>query len=657
MTKKPQSTGKSKHRNELWRIESESDFKRFVSRVHTHLRDSDGNSSIIERFDEISKLIVLKMDRGEILSPISVDDITLKDAKRIRDAYKDFISNLPFATPEKYAKINLPDSSLIGLAKFVGKFDIILDSSDLKGLLYEEIVKNTFEKGDNQQFFTPSVIVDFMCSFMSPHYKGEVCDPASGTGGFLINLLKREHPFTSFTAFEIDERLAWTTGLNMHMHDPSKPFQSKYLPDGGSLGAAGRNHLNSFDMIFTNPPFGSDYSEADELDNYVLGKGKKSRRRGVLFIERCLEMLREGGHLAIIIDNGVLNGPNNKDVRKLLLQKSELLAVIELPESAFQPYASVQASIIFLKKVNTPNQSYSTYFAKAENVGRKLNGDEDLIYNDDGQACLNSDFPLILEKWMEILSSQQNLKEDFCYTADIHSTFNMDSHDQFRIDYPFHHFSRYDVRKQIDKHTELLLPLSDVCCQISDSLSPAKELPDQTILYTGLAEIEQNSDLMYQVETATNSLKSYVKGYCRDDILFSRMRPYLRKCSKSNFDSFGYCSAECIVLRVNKINNSYIIDPDLLSAILRSDFVYGQIVHLVSGIGRPRISSKELMKVMIPIPISSNSQLAKKRYHDDMEKIAKLQQDSKRLYQEAEGLRHQATNTIVNISLGEQNEL
>ena len=81
-----------------------------------------------------------------------------------------------------------------------------------------------------------------------------------------------------------------------------------------------------------------------------LGRGRQSRRRGILFIERCWELLRPGGLLAIIIDEGVLNLSHADDVRSYVLQHFDIGAVVSLPESAFQPYASVNASILLMRK-------------------------------------------------------------------------------------------------------------------------------------------------------------------------------------------------------------------------------------------------------------------------------------------------------------------
>src|SRR5207248_7136490 len=113
--------------------------------------------------------------------------------------------------------------------------------------------------------------------------------------------------------------------------------------------------------------------------HFELGKDRSSRRRGVLFIERCLETLRPGGVLAIVLDDSVLNGPANADTRRLVLRWSDPFAVVGLPETAFMPYAAVKASVLFLQKKGGRGPSMvrpgGVFFARAEAVGRKPNGD------------------------------------------------------------------------------------------------------------------------------------------------------------------------------------------------------------------------------------------------------------------------------------------
>src|SRR5437763_9019389 len=102
-------------------------------------------------------------------------------------------------------------------------------------------------------------------------------------------------------------------------------FDVQHVPGAGSLGPQVRRYFGRVDAILTNPPFGSDLSDRDVLGGFELGKSRTSRRRGVLFVERCLDPLRPGGSLAIDLDDGVPNGPSNADARRLILERADPL--------------------------------------------------------------------------------------------------------------------------------------------------------------------------------------------------------------------------------------------------------------------------------------------------------------------------------------------
>ena len=630
------------------KLSTEQDIKRFISKIHRLIRDLDANSNIVDRFDELSKLLFLKLHSDISISTEMESSSTY--AEKVRNEYKNKLSELPINTPDKFFQINLNDNSLYSIGKFMEKFIFADISSDLKGIAYEEMIKDTFNKGDNQQYFTPDVIVDFMCKAIGDLVDGTVCDPASGTGSFLIKLIKEASRAEKFIALEIDERLSWVSALNLQLHG-CRSFESNCLKDGGSLGSAAEKYFGKIDSIITNPPFGSDFSDVEELSKYSIGKGRSSRRRGALFIERCLSLLRDGGWLAIIIDDSVLNSPNNEDVRKYILNNAEIHAVVSLPHTTFMPYATVHASILILKKALTPNLKCVTFFAKSEKIGKKPNGSADYIYSSDGSETLNSDLADILSKWFLFNERRSVDSSENIFSANVNTIFNSDDDHMHRIDFAYHHPSRSLVKNAIIHHADKLVRLDSICDKLTGSITPSKDAPDETILYTGLTHIGSNSDICYQVRTATNSLKSLVKKYEQDDILFSRMRPELRKAVAIDFREGGYCSSECIVLRIKDNLGDSAITPHLLAAILRSDFVYGQIVHLIAGIGRPRISVKELNKVMIPMPNKNNLELLTKEYHSAMVSQKKLSEKANAMLAKAEELKSRSTNGLVEKAL------
>ena len=575
-----------------------------VSRLHRIIRDSDSNSNIIERFDELTKLLFLKLQTEET-DPDLFARVTQESetdyAARIRRSYRDIAERHASYVPAAFRALRAGDQTLIACSGALAQVTFHNVGFDLKGLAYEEMIRNTFDKNDNQQFFTPPQVVEFMVEMMTPVLRGDICDPAAGTGGFLIQVLKSELPYASLTALEIDERLAWVAATNLLAHGGHE-IDVSCLRDGGTLGLGAEPLRERFDVILTNPPFGSDFTDATLLETYQLGRNRTNRRRGILFLERCHQLLKPGGRAAIVIDEGVLNGSSTEDVRSFLTENFDIEGIVSLPDDAFLPYASVSASVLFLHKPKKRQTKASTFFARAERIGRKSNGDDDIIYADDGGSRLNSDLPEIVNLYRTFAHDGIVPPTDIAYSTNIRSNF-AEEPGGFRLDFRYHHPSRRKSRERLALTAGTLLPLADLCEERNQPLIPSTELEDQMITYTGLAHIESRTGVSRQIPTPANSLKSAVKRYEPGDILFAKMRPNLRKVALMDGADGGYTSAECIVLTVRKNESGEPrLDPLLLSALLRSDLVYGQIMHLIAGIGRPRLSSQDLRRVMVPVP-------------------------------------------------------
>jgi type I restriction-modification system DNA methylase subunit len=557
--------------------------------------------------------------------------------------------------PPKFATIQLSDAAISAVGEILAGSDFSNASQDIKGLAYEEMIRNTFDKGDNQQFFTPAPIVEFLVAALADRMRNAVvCDPASGTGGFLVEVIKANVSPSQVIGFEIDERRAWVTVINLFVHGAEAPQCYCYL-DGGTLGSAALEHKETLDVIVTNPPFGSDFADQPALSRFVLGQGKQSRRRGILFIERCLELLRPGGWLGIVIDEGVLSLPSAADVRQLILQKAELIAVVSLPETAFMPYASVNTSILILRKADRPSQSQLTFYAKAENVGRKPNGDVDTVYLDDGTSRPNSDLPEILSAWRTFMKSGTLERQtDSIFLSNPKTWDAQTVATDTRLDFQFHHPSRIAAENALESCAYPLRSLGEICEVRNETYVPSVDFQDQVIPYTGLAHIEAHTGHALQVPTPANSLTSGVRRYQAGDILFARMRPSLRKVALIEFAAAGFASAECVVLGVKKDKaGRAIVDPYLLAELLRSDYSFGQIIHLIAGIGRPRINLKDLLSMKIPIPPHEHQAAIRQALGSLQEKYTALRLEAKRLSEAAKRLEADATATVAQSFLGQ----
>lgn len=619
-------------------------WKRALSKSHNIIRDSDSTSGIMERFDELSKILHLALcSKAKALRKERETDSCY--ATRLRTMQMNLLE-----ANNAQAEIRLPDSALVTCMELIAPLSQQNAELDIRGMAYEQFIQNTFDKSDNQQFFTPPQVVEFMSDMLSPYLVGTVGDPACGTGGFL-RAVADEPEVEKLVGLEIDPRLAWVTTLNMEMHGELES-EIHVLGFGGSLGPEAKEFEGKWDAILTNPPFGSDYKEDEILNQFTLGHGRTSRRRGILFIEQCFNLLREGGVVGIVIDEGVLNSGTTADVREFILKNFEIMAVVSLPVTTFQPYANVATSILVLRKHKGGNTENVTFFAEAERIGRKANGDEEYIFDQFGHPKLNSDFPEILKQWVRHLSGEP-LTSNKSYAVKLSTCIS--NHETPRLDYLFNEPSRRSALARIHAKRDDLVLLTDVCIERNQPYLPAQDPDATTIKFTGLAHIEPQTGIAQQVDMPAKSIKSAVKRYEPGDIIFSRLRPSLRKVAAISFPEGGYVSSECVVLtpRTN-LFEIHQYPSELLASILRSDFVYGQIVGSVTGIGRPRISVKELRSVLVPRPVNEHLQAASIAMQAGQQSVNDLRARAATLFEEADVIARTTLTTVVDLAMGGQ---
>ncbi|HFA49412.1 MAG TPA: MerR family DNA-binding transcriptional regulator [Bacteroidetes bacterium] len=584
------------------------EIRSLIRRMSAAFRNSAGGG-LMERFEEITKLLFLKLfDESTHAKEDSVfQNSNLRNYSTLNALYKKAVSQFDQLLLNGRGTLGEDNRAIEAIAQILSDVNLSKAKTDLKGIAYEELVKNTFEKSENQQFFTPRTVVEFIINLIPKSSKSfSVCDPACGSGGFLIEALKSGSKSSNLYGMEIDKRMAWVAQMNLLIHGGTNA-KVVYLSGDGALGfepeLEEKIPKSGFDVIITNPPFGSDFTNQASLNKFALGKGRSNRRRGVLFVERCINWLKKDlGYLAIVLDDSILNGSANEDVRRLILNTCNVEAVICLPESTFKPYASVETSILLLrrKKSIKERQNNSVFFAKAKNVGRKPNGDPLFKRDSSGKLILDNDLEGILKKWISFKSGENltttSLENCFICSS---NQFTKNMKTANRIDYLFHHPSRYEAEQLLINSNYPIRRLKELIVKRNDSLVPNVVDPLNSWRYVGLANIESNSGQYDVINVFGNQVKSAVRRFKYNDVVFSKLRPELRKVFVSKEDEDAYVSSECFVFQV--IDNEK-INEDYLAFILRSDIVYGQIVYQISGTGRPRISSKALLNLSIPIP-------------------------------------------------------
>lgn len=340
------------------------------------------------------------------------------------------------------AKIEIRENSFEQIVKELEIYNLSTTSDDVKGIAFEQFLGKTF-RGELGQFFTPRTIVDFMVSILDPQEGEYVCDPCCGSGGFLIKTFEyvREHierdienqkeaikqqyygedydrlsekkkqqietkvseafahlneelninnskgrlralSFDCIYGTDANPRMARTAKMNMIMHGDGHGGVHHH---DGLLNVNGIFE-NRFDVILTNPPFGSrvekslkiteadrftdeaqiaiykerygeDYTEALKQVNDHIGEPLLNLYKidngltEVLFIERCLNLLKPGGRMGIVLPEGVLNNSNLQKVRDFVESQAKILLIVSIPQDVFMASgATVKPSLLFFKK-------------------------------------------------------------------------------------------------------------------------------------------------------------------------------------------------------------------------------------------------------------------------------------------------------------------
>ena len=591
-----------------------SSLKSAVKSMSKAFRDSQGGS-MLERFEEISKLLFCKLYdeqdyQSKVFGSISRSLTDDKIFEIISNLFKNAKQDYPNVFINGRAELSEDIKAISQVALILQPYELSKIHTDIKGKIYEELIKNTFDKSENQQFFTPRNIVDFMIEIIAPQPHEKICDPACGSGGFLIAALehiRKTHPSVNLENYcrenvlgvEIDSRMVWIAQMNLILHG-GHHSSVKYLKGGGSLSFSKETEPvlsdNLIDIIVTNPPFGSDYDQRSDLENFELGQGKKSRRRGILFVERCIRMLKPNGRLVIVLEESILNNNSNDDVRRFITQNTIIESVISLPDTTFMPYATVKTSILVLRKKELIKSiQKDILMCNIEQIGYAPNGDP--IYSDErdtyGKLKIQSELPTTINFWQQLnyKGKIENNEQFFTIKPSIEEL-------NQRLDTLFYHPAKQIAYDLLAKSKYPLHRLGEVVSVINRMIVPQFEYPDDLVRYIGLANIRPFEGTYFVSEVLGEKIKSAVKAFEPNTVIFSKLRPELRKVVYINPDEEqGYASSECYIFKANAR-----ILPQYLAIMLRSDLVYGQIIFQVTGLGRPRIGKNELLSAKIPVP-------------------------------------------------------
>jgi len=357
--------------------------------------------------------------------------------------------------------IRIRENSFEAIVEELEIYNLSTTSDDVKGIAFEQFLGKTF-RGELGQFFTPRTIVDFMVEVLDPQEGEIICDPCCGSGGFLIKAfeyvrakieneihlakekIKKDYYNTDYEKLTEKKREAVDETVNdlfhklnaeLDINNPksrirelsydcifgtdanprmSRTAKMNMIMHGDGHGGVHHNDgllnvngifENRFDIILTNPPFGSrvekslkiteadKYTDAERIRKYQrrygkaydealkqvndnIGKsllelydtGSMSTLTEVLFIERCLNLLKPGGRIGIVLPEGVLNNTNLQKIREFVESKAKILFITSIPQDVFiASGATVKPSLLFFKKFTEEEaKQYRAVAIKAE---------------------------------------------------------------------------------------------------------------------------------------------------------------------------------------------------------------------------------------------------------------------------------------------------
>lgn len=225
------------------------------------------------------------------------------------------------------------------------------------GELYENILKELQSAGKSGEFYTPRAITQFITDIIDPKIGEKVLDPASGTGGFLTcaiehlkaqanNVEERQSIAENVRGWEYKPLPYLLATTNLILHDIEVPNIT--FRDALDQPLSNYTEKHRVNVILANPPFGGIVANNNETNFPQTYRTKESAD---LFLIMIIHLLKQGGRAGIVLPDGSLTGDGvNQRVRQRLLEECNLHTIIRLPNSVFQPYASVATNLLFFDK-------------------------------------------------------------------------------------------------------------------------------------------------------------------------------------------------------------------------------------------------------------------------------------------------------------------
>ncbi len=627
-------------------IQDASDLTANLLALHNYIYANEGYSSY-EAFSEILKLLFVKMEderqNSEAGSKFFIDDQEFSAAiantgKRNCEEFFARINGLFAKAKSDYPSvfrggdsINLKLSTLAFAVSRLQEFDLTHSPSDIKGAAFQKIV-SAAHRGERGQFITPYQVVRLMVNFLRPRPGEVVLDPACGTGSFLIEALRYMNQTAHNTkvndlhagnlyGIEINQAVARVAMMQMILFG-GRPENILCADALDCEALETQKPVRETDIILTNPPFGSQgrILLRSILDSYELGhkwvnNGERWQRIGnlmsaqipdILFIERCLQLLRDGGRMGIVLPNGDLENSSLGYVRQFIMDNADVLAVVALPQDTFSPHGTgVRASVLFLQKRSREQHAKrrSVFFGVIENIGYdggkhsvpryRTDASGNILRDEEGDPILDEDVTAMVSTYEAFLNTGAigSTGTAFARTIDEIGA---------RLD-PAYYTPEY-VELVVELQRRGALPLKSVA-RIITKKSEALRHPEKRIRYIEISDVDPkypsivNATEMSVFEAPSRAAYEVHEG---DIITAVSGNSTGTPCHATAYVTKEYDG--CICTNGFRVIRATHTDPFYLLGYMKTPYFLKQVFRCRTGAAIPAISDADLANSMVLLP-------------------------------------------------------
>lgn len=671
-----------------------SDLKIVFDGIRHHLA---GNVTGITRDESIAQEIINLLfckiydeintpPEQEVSFRIGVDEDKDRASQRITEIF-DRVKREYDDVFEDSDKIKLDPDSIVYIVGEIQKFAITEAERDAIGDAFEVFIGPALRGGEGQ-FFTPRNIVKLAISILDPKVGERVIDPACGSGGFLIIALeylwglleeegrkknwsnellgnkKRELASKYISGIDKDSFLSKVTKAYMAIVGDGRggifcdnsllPLTEWRTKTRQTIG------LGKFDVLVTNPPFGAKIPVRGRklMEQYELGyKWKFNKETGayektgklydkqppqILFIERCIQLLKDGGRMAIILPETYLHAKNSEHILQFL-EQYRILHVVDLSHDTFRPHNNAKTVLIILEK-NKPEDSQNIFFSIAKTIGHDHTGR--ILYKIDQKTKtrtqeVDDDIPQIIEQLTNFRTTRRIVPSPLLFTkryGDLNKSVLVSR-------YYWRNYSQA-LKEYAAKTNSTLIKFGELAEKRIIKVSEGHGSPDAVFKGTGTIPYVRVADIVnlevYKNPTALIPEDIYLRKKGRGidlevgDLLFVRRGSYRigSVALISPFDEKILLTKEILVFRILQQPNDYGISPYYLVYLLTNPIVQVQIDDKVLiETTLPNISDR-WKELLLPI---HNDEAARTKIGDQVkeafelkwkatEKILKLQE-------------------------------